>query len=401
MKKKLLFIGITMNPAGTEKSFLSFINCINFDEYEVDLLLAKKEGLFLELIPPQVNVRVVEEYGDLFLLSGKNAASLLYNTFIKRHFASIFSIIPFFIKSILSPSTKHISGNRFWIKFMQKYLPPLKEHYDAAIAYWGDRTMFYMLDKVSADKYITWLHFDYANPPRDDKTYLEYFSKCDYIVTVSSIVNDALVAKLPFIKDKCCVIENINNSKLIKDLSLENKHFPDHDIFTGTRILSVGRMSYQKGHDMLIPVLARLKKEGYPIRWYIIGEGEMRDNLALQAMDNDIVDTLFLLEPTTNPYPYMRDCDIYAMPSRFEGKPISVEEAKILGCPIMITNYDSASEQLNGGKYGMIVPISAEGIYEGIKQLLDDKELRDRYTDTLMKTNFDNSDEVNKFIAML
>ena len=105
-KKRLLFIGIIMNCAGTEQSFLSFANCIDYDKYDVDLILVKNEGLFMDKIPKQINVRFMPEYGDLFLLSNKNAFSNLFNTFVKKNPLNLFSILPSFVKFILFPKHK-------------------------------------------------------------------------------------------------------------------------------------------------------------------------------------------------------------------------------------------------------------------------------------------------------
>ncbi|MHC1693789.1 MAG: glycosyltransferase [Eubacteriales bacterium] len=401
MKKKLLIIGITMNGAGTEKSFLSFAECLDYDKYDVDLILAKKDGLFLPLIPPQINVIEMGKYSELFFLSSKNAPSLLWDTFVKEKPSRLLEIIPYFLWSFISPKNRQVSAIRMWVKLL-RHMAPLDKHYDAAVAYWGDRTIFYMIDKVKADKKIAWMHFDYNNPKRDDKTYLHYFKQCDSIVNVSETVDGILKQKLPEIADKCTVIENIQNRTLIKRMALEGKSYPD-ETFKGQRILTVARITEQKGLDLAIPALARLKREGYKVRWYIIGDGEESyvEKIKSLAVDCDVADTLIFLGTTTNPYPYMRDCTVYAQPSRHEGKPISVEEVKIMCCPIVACNYLSAMEQLDGGKLGLVVPISEDGIYEGLKKLLDDGELRAGFSERLNRTELGNSDEINKFYALL
>ena len=402
-KKKLLFIGIIMNCAGTEQSFLRFVSGIDFEKYDVDLLLAKNQGLFMELIPEQVNVKFMPEYGELFLLSGKNAFSNLFNTFVKKNPLTIFKILPYFAKLVLFPKKRTKTAIKLFLKMMQK-LSPVTEEYEAAIAYWGDRTMFYMIDKVpNAKKKIAWMHFDYSSIKTDDEIYLKYFKKCDNIVNVSKAVDDALKEKFPEIADKCMIIENIQNVDFIRGRSLEQNSFPDANHFKGVRLLTVGRITEQKGLDMIPEILSKLKKEKYNLRWYIIGDGEQseKEKIIELAIEHDVVEMLVFLGTTTNTYPFMRDCDIYVQPSRFEGKPIAVEEAKIMRCPIVAANYLSAKEQLADGKYGVIAEINPNDLYEKIKDLLDDHDKREELTKTLAAENFGNETEIEKFYKIL
>ena len=408
-KKKLLFIGIIMNCAGTEKSFLDFVSCVDFEKYEVDLILAKNEGLFMELIPKQVNVKFMPEYGELFLLSGKNAVSNMFHTFVKKNPLTLFEILPYFIKLVLFPKQKVQTAINLFCKMMQK-ISPVYDEYDAAVAFWGDRTMFYMIDKVpNAKQKIAWMHFDYnarkadGAQRYDDGIYLKYFKQCDHIVNVSTAVDHALKIKFPEVADKCALIENIKNAAFIRQRSLEQNSFPDYNHFKGIRLLTAARIAEQKGIDMIPEILAKLKQDQYDLRWYILGDGEPseKDKIISLALKYEVAEMLIFLGLTTNPYPYMRDCDIYVQPSRFEGKPISVEEAKIMRCPIVAANYFSAKEQLAGGKYGMIADITPDSLYENIKKLIDDPLLREHFTQALSSENFGNENEIEKFYKLL
>lgn len=401
-KTKMLVVGITMNCAGTEKSFLSFLSALDFERFDVTLLLAKREGLLMDQLPPQVKVVVMEKYGDMFLLSGRNAAKTLTDCFVKENPLTLFEIFPYFVGSALTRGARRASiATKMWLHFMKK-MPEIKEEYDVAVAYWGDRTMFYMCDKVKAKKKIAWLHFDYANPPRDDDIYRVYFEKCDKVVTVSKPIDESLKAHLPDIAPRCVMMENITNPKQIWDLALRGDTFPDTH-FTGKRILTIGRIGEQKGLDLVVPVLKRLREENYDVRWYVLGDGdaEYKTKLSEMLLDAGVADMMLFLGTTTNPYSYLRDCDIYAQPSRHEGKPISVEEAKIMYKPILATKYLSAPEQLEGGDLGVLCDISSDGIYNGIKQLLDSPKLCDRLTENLAKKKSGNSGEIEKFYDML
>ncbi len=402
MKTKMLVVGITMNCAGTEKSFLSFLSCLDFDRFDVTLLLAKREGLLLDQLPPEVKVEIMDKYGDMFLLSGKNAVKTLVDCFVKKNPFTLFEIFPYFVKTLLSKGEKRSSvATKMWIHFMTK-MPEIKEEYDIAVAYWGDRTMFYMCDKVKAKHKLAWLHFDYANPRRDDSIYLDYFKKCDKVVTVSRLVDDSLKATLPEIADRTVMMENITSPKQIWELAQIGDTFTDSD-FTGKRVLTIGRISDQKGLDLVVPALKRLRDDGVDMRWYVLGDGEedykkyMSDLLAKY----DVADMMVFLGTTQNPYTYLRDCDIYAQPSRHEGKPIAVEEAKIMHKPILAAHYLSAPEQLEEGKLGVICDIDSDSIYEGIKRLLTDDALCDTLSGNLKAHKFGNPEEIEKFYDMV
>lgn len=401
MKQKLLVIGITMNCAGTEKSFLSFAGALDYSRFDVDLLLAKKEGLFLSLLPPQIRVIEMEQYGEMFQLSAGNAAKTIWNCFGRKNPLVLFEVLPYFLKIIFNKSKRSETATRLWCKLLKRF-PAVRESYDVAVAYWGDRTMFYMADKVKAKRKIAWLHFDYGNPPRDDKTYLSYFQKCDRVVTVSSAIDRSLRKHLPQIAGRCVLMENINNPQLVRDMADNGSSFEDHD-FTGKRLLTVGRVSEQKGYDMAVKALAMLCGAGYDIKWYILGGGDEKDIQALrnQALALGVGDRLVFLGTTVNPYPYIKDCDLYVQPSRHEGKPIAVEEAKILQKPIIITRYLSAAEQLADGAYGEICDISPEGIFESCKYLLDNPDRCAALSEELAKHVFGNADEINIFYKML
>ena len=131
----MLVVGITMNCAGSEKSFLSFLSCLDFSRFDVTLLLAKREGLLLDQIPKDVKVVVMEKYGDMFLLSGKNAVKTLTDCFVKENPLSLFEVFPYFVGSLFTKGEKRASiATKMWLHFMGK-MPEVKEEYDVAVAY--------------------------------------------------------------------------------------------------------------------------------------------------------------------------------------------------------------------------------------------------------------------------
>ena len=372
MKQKMLIIGITMAAAGSEKSFLSFArHAIDYDQYEVDLLLAKKTGDFLSQIPKNIRVLEMGKEGEIFLINRDNAARIIARRYLLKNPLRAFSLLPHIIKrkTAKTAAEKDFASNRMWCELLKK-MPAWDTEYDVALAYWGDHTMFYMCDKVKAKKKIAWLHFDYASPPREDALYLHYFSKCDKVVTVSKKIEASLKQALPEIADKVMTMENIIDAEDILQRASEPCDLAD-DV-RGIRLLTVGRICHQKGYDMAIPAIARLVSEKNDIKWYIIGDGEAidKENLHERIRKYGLQDRVSFLGIRQNPYPYMKACDIYLQPSRHEGKPIAVEEAKILQKPIVVTDYSSAREQMAGYPIYEIAEISEDGIYGGLQTML-------------------------------
>lgn len=120
----------------------------------------------------------------------------------------------------------------------------------------------------------------------------------------------------------------------------------------------------------------------------------MIDKLELQGR-------FFLLGKKTNPYPYIKACDIYVQPSRYEGKAVTVREAQILNKPVLITNFPTAKSQLENGVDGYICPMGVDGIVEGIKKLVDDVEFRTEIVNNVSQRNYGNEREVEKIYRLI
>lgn len=363
MKRKLLIVGIIMNAAGSEKSFLSFAEHIDYSEWDVTLLLAKASGELIECVPPQINVEEIDG-GEIFLLDKTNAKSLIFHNYICKNPLRAFSVLFSCVKIALARGNKRVyAKNRLWLKTMEA-LPKHRGKYDLALAYWGDRTMFYVADKVDAERKITWLHFDFERPPREKTLYGKYFEEFEKVVTVSESISGSLARAIPSAAEKIVTAENFVDAEKIIRLSREDVGLD----FDGMKLITIGRICEQKGYDLALPAIARLISEGLDLKWYIIGagSGEYYDGFLSDIKSMGLEDRVVLLGTTANPYKYMRACDVYVQPSRHEGKPIAVEEAKVLGLPVFATDYSSAREQLSGYR-AAIGDISENGIYSGIK----------------------------------
>ena len=150
----------------------------------------------------------------------------------------------------------------------------------------------------------------------------------------------------------------------------------------GTVLLSVGRMTEQKKYLRFLDVLAMLEREGFDLQWHVLGEGYQREEIEARIGELGLGDRVFLDGVTDNPYKYMKNCDLFVLPSGWEGFPTVTVEAKLLGCPVLATDVSGIREQLTHGETGWIVENNETAIYEGLKQLLLHPELRESLRST-------------------
>ena len=197
---------------------------------------------------------------------------------------------------------------------------------------------------------------------------------------------------------KAVCINNPQNEQMILDGSKEN----DHDLnfsrglFT---IISVGRFSAVKRFELIPSIARRLKESGLAFRWYIVGDGGLRKEIEDNIAKYDAQDNVILLGFKSNPHYYIANSDLFVCLSSSEACPRVINEAKILGTPIICTDFSTAPEFIENGKDGVIVPIS--GIPDAIEQLMKDENLYNRYKNEIQKFRFDNSQILTKLNEIL
>ena len=161
-------------------------------------------------------------------------------------------------------------------------------------------------------------------------------------------------------------------------------------------------MSEQKGFDYAVEAARILKDDGLTLGWYVLGEGPLRKSLEEQTKNSSVEDTVKFIGVRSNPYPYIKDADLYVMPSRYEGKSIALDEAKILCKPIVVTNYPSVGDAIINGKNGLIVDINAQSIADGITKLYNNENLRKELVKNLRQEDCSNEKRVvAKFLELL
>ncbi|HAT4243745.1 glycosyltransferase [Clostridium perfringens] len=365
---KLLIIGMSLNVGGAEKSLVNFLNMIDYNKYEIDLLLFQKKGVFLKQIPNEVNLVDVPEIEVLFQSIIKTIKEYKFDLLkvflgIKRYF------ITFFEKK----KWKQFDQIRIhrWIDFYSKWVPINEKKYDVGIAYAGGETAYYLVDKVKCNKRVYFFHSDYSEINIDAEVEKKYVEKVDKIITISDACKNSLVKLFPKQKNKMYVLQNLSSPDLINKLS--DEYFPDdYKNYKGTKIVSIGRLNKIKGYDMAIEAAKILKDNKIDFKWFIVGEGLERDNLTSLIKKYKLEKSFFLVGLKENPYPYIKFADILVQPSRFEGKSVVLDEAKILAKPIIVTNYNSVDDQIIDGFNGIIVSMNSIGIFEGLNKLIID-----------------------------
>ncbi|MEH7388358.1 glycosyltransferase [Bacillus sp. JJ1521] len=390
MRKKIIFMLINMNIGGTEKALLNMINEIPKDKYDITIFMLEKYGGFLEFIPSNVNVKYFNGYQSIKDILN-NPPQLMSLHLIKKG-----KIIKAITIMILHVITKILKNRSLFFRYTLNNYPVLEEEYDYALAYDGpmDFISYFILKKIKAKKKFQWIHFDVTkigfNPRFASKVYSQY----DKVFVVSKEARTKLIELVPNLQAKVDTFLNATSPQLIMSQAKEGLGFTDQ--FDGLRILTVGRLSTEKGQDIAIQVLARLIKNGYKVRWYCVGEGNARGEYEKLIKKFNLGDTFILLGSNPNPYPFMDQCDIYVQPSRHEGYCITLMEARYLNKPIITTSFTGAKEQINHGENGLIVGSNEDEIYHSLVELINNNELRNKLSENLTKEKFERRLETDK-----
>ncbi|MGG0788110.1 glycosyltransferase [Peribacillus simplex] len=398
MKTKILFVTKDLGSGGAEKSLASLLSQLDYNNYEVDLLRLGDGDFFLNSIPSQVNVLEIPLKTN-YLLCKPARESVAYLLKNREFLMCFFEIISHGFYRLLS-RLKGLNAKVIKWKLSSVIIPQLDEEYDVAIGYNYDFPVYFIVDKVKAKKKIGWVHGNYMLTKSLVRLDQHYFSKLDNIVTISEICKKILVTVFPQLSKKMSIIENIISPAIIEKMADQ-----DNDklfkVIPGITIVTVARLSSEKGIDMAVEAFNKLHKKGYNIKWFVIGEGIERNSLETLINKYGLEERFLLLGEKSNPYSYIKQSDIYVQPSRTEGKALAIEEAKVLGRPIVVTNYSTVTDQIQDGCNGLIVPLNSEGIYKGISQLIDSIELREKFSRELLKKQLGNEDEVQKLYQII
>lgn len=374
--KKVLFVINTLGGAGAEKALLELLKKFTPDQYEVSLYVLLDQGELIHQIPEYVKI-LNRNYRDESVLS-RSGKRILNKNIFKRLFArgAVFRNLAYLIQAANAMRKKgKLYPDKLLWRVMSDSGQKLNEHYDIAIAYLEGGSTYFVHDHVQADKKCTFLHVDYGYAGYTRKLDKECYLDFDRIFTVSKEVKESFLRAYPECEDKTRVFHNLIDQEEIKRKALLPGGFEDS--YEGKRILTVGRLTAQKAYEISIDAMKLLKEQEVKARWYVLGEGELREKLQDQIHRLGLDQDFLLLGAKENPYPYYAQCDLYVHATRFEGKSIAIQEAQTLGCAILVSDCSGNREQVVNGVDGMMCSLTPEAVSNQIKLLLEDDEKRE------------------------
>ena len=357
--KKVLFVLNNMNIGGTEKAFLNYVDTLPPEEYDVTLLLCEKTGGFLSYIPERVHIKVMDDYASMKREIMDPPLRVAANYLRSGHICRAFGI------AALHLIAKITDDRTLYYKYVLRKQRE-GDTYDAAIAYCGpfDFLTVYVLYFIRAFKKVQWIHFDVSKFHFNTKMCRSLYPQFDRICVVSDAAREQLLKKIPEISDKTITVPNVVSPDQCRKLAEAGGGFQDG--FEGIRIVTVGRLSEEKGQDIIPPIAAKLKENGIRFRWYLVGDGKLRPVIEAQCRKCGVEEEIVFLGVQANPYPYLKEADIYVQTSKHEGFCITLAEAKAFDIPIISTDCAGAHEQLDERADCAVVKRDVSCIYEAI-----------------------------------
>lgn len=393
--KKIIFVIDSLHCAGAEKSLITLLSLLDYSKYEIDLQLFGYGGALEELLPKEVNLLEPLKYTSFCDLSVKSA---ILQSIEELKFTKLLARLNFTLAIRKNKYSNSQKARIFWQK-ASNVIENSEKEYDIAISYAQGIPTFYVADKIKARKKYAWVNVSYRLNNEDTLFQEEYYNKYDNIIAVSDSAKEIFLETFPQYFDKVKIIYDINDSKFITKMAEIGEKYDDN--FLGVRILTVGRLANQKGYDIALEACKILKEKGINFRWYSLGIGPLKDEIEKYIVDNKLEDYFKLLGVKSNPYPYIKNCDIYVQTSKFEGFGLAIAEARMLNKPVVTTRFDAVYNQMVDRKNGLVVDMDAKGVSDGILELINNKELKNEIVDYLTKEKKGNIEELDKFYELI
>lgn len=399
MTKKRIFISMHyMELGGAEISLIGLLQALDYSKYDVDLFVHRHQGELMQFIPNEVNLLPeITSYACI--------ESPMKEAFLKGQYGVVWGRVRAKWRARQyqpkDASLPQCAVFQYIAQEVEPYLPSLEQfgNYDLAISFLQPHN--YVLSKVRAKKKACWIHTDYTKVEFDVDAELPVWTAYDYVVSISPDVTKTFLQVFPTLSNKIVEIENILSSKFVRERAEETdvtNEMPKNE--KTVNVLSVGRFSDAKNYDNVPDICRRVRENGIDLYWYIIGFGD--ETLIRQKIhEAGMEDYVIILGKRTNPYPYMKACDIYAQPSRYEGKSVTVREAQMLGKPVVVTNYATAKSQIQDRIDGVIVPMDNKGCAEGMSVFIRNEELQKDIVNYLHGHDYGNTDEAEKLYRII
>ncbi len=400
MRKKILFVINTMGRAGAETAMLELLKALDSPEYDISLYVIMGQGEMIGKLPPYVRLRNLRF----------NAHSVLSRQGKRGMMATVCRA--FFRNGGQIKKIRGIAGNlasmgrqgKFQAdKLLWRMLSDgslrLEEQFDLAVAWLEGASAYYVAEHVKAARKCAFIHIDYESAGYTREMDRNCWDSFEKIFMVSQEVKEHFLAVYPEYADKAEIFHNLVDQEGIRRRSREAGGFSDG--YEGKRLLTVGRLTWQKAYDIAIDAMKLLKDKGCNVRWYILGEGDQRRTLEKKIAALQLKEDFVLLGAAENPCPYYAQADIYVHATRFEGKSIAIQEAQTLGCAVIASDCNGNREQIENGVDGILCQLTPEGIAESIGTLLQNEELRKKLGKSAERKNMAQEQELQKLLQLL
>lgn len=395
--KNIAIIHSNMEIGGAETSLIGLLQSLDYSKVSVTLFLYETTGSMLPLVPKQVAVKPAGEKYEALVSPIKTAIS-------RRHFLIAASRLMAKAVCAVKNKFRHYTDFGYIVKQRSHYyalpfLPRLDGEYDLAISF--NDPHFILNKKIKAKKKLGWFHTDFSRITTDSKLEEKMWKPLDGIVTVSEQCKKAFDENHPKLQDKSIVIENILSQAFVEKRAEEFSADEMKKEAGENLLLSVGRFSKAKNFDNVPEICSLLRQQGLNVKWYLVGYGGDEELIKSKIAEAGMQEYVIVLGKKENPYPYIRSCDVYVQPSRYEGKAVTVREAQILNKPVVITAFETSASQLTDGFDGVIVPMDNKGCANGIAAVLRNRELQQKLIGNTKKTDYTNSSEIEKLYRMV
>ena len=348
MKNILIAIN-SLVGGGAERVLKDILDNIDETKYNIDIFLLNKEGVYLE--------EIEKKYSVMFLNKERN---MDVNVIFRKMQTQ-------YIRSNIKLMTGKFGANRL-----------LEDKYDIEIAFLEGPCTKLIANRDNKAKKIAWVHVDLEKhrtlPMKVEKKAYEKFDK---IIAVSKDSARSVSKLYPMYKDKVEVMYNpIDVEKVRTMAKSEEMNYPKDCV----NLVTVGRLEYQKGYDILLKAHKELMEEGYKYNLHMVGEGNKEKELRDFIKNNNLEESVHLHGFQRNPYKYIYNADAFVMSSRYEGLPLVIGETLSLGTPIVSTNCTGPSELLENGKYGILAECeNIQSLKDAIKEIVSSSEKREKY----------------------
>lgn len=398
MKKRIFIEAHYLEIGGAEISLIGLLNAINYSRFDVDLFLYAHRGELLSLIPKEVNLLPeIPAYAQM--------ENPLIHVFRKGFFRQGFARIKAKIKYHFWANKNKPDTPEAYFQYLDNEIMPTLPSlynlgiYDLAINFIALKN--HIPSKVKAKKSLTWIHTDLTSISVNPALELPAWDRYDNIISISTQATASFVKVFPSLMHKVIEVENILSSAFVRKRAEAFDAQMEFNSYGGEiHLLSVGRFCYAKNYDNVPDICRRIVEAGIDVRWFIIGFGNDEELIRKKISENRMERHVILLGKRSNPYPYIKACDIYVQPSRYEGKSVTVREAQMLCRPVIVTNFTTASSQVQNGHDGIILPMDNALCADGIFALINNPNKRKALESACQETNYGNELEVEKIYKL-